>query len=185
MHSRGAKIAKAEGGRIGEGANEASERVQRESEKKQKRSKGEKERGRLPPFYSGANLHNDQRLSCLSKLFSVICIIFCREREREAAAAREPRARYIYTIRCALYIKSALSLSLSLTHSLSSNLARARFTCSTCKTLTSRANKLRARVCYGGEASKGYEGGGEIEAAFLAGAVSLGATSASLMHGSI
>ena len=46
VHSRGAKIAKAEGGRIGEGANEASERVQREreSEKKQKRSKGERER---------------------------------------------------------------------------------------------------------------------------------------------
>lgn len=36
------------------------------------------ERERLPPFYSGADLHNDQRLSCLSKLFSAICIIFCR-----------------------------------------------------------------------------------------------------------
>ncbi|KAI4477283.1 hypothetical protein M0804_012873 [Polistes exclamans] len=32
----------------------------------------------LPPFYSAADLHNDQRLSCLSKLFSAICIIFCR-----------------------------------------------------------------------------------------------------------
>lgn len=41
------------------------------------------ERERLPPFYSGADLHNDQRLSCLSKLFSAICIIFCRARDSE------------------------------------------------------------------------------------------------------
>lgn len=39
------------------------------------------ERERLPPFYSGADLHNDQRLSCLSKVFSAICIIFCRARD--------------------------------------------------------------------------------------------------------
>lgn len=46
---------------------------------------GMSERTRLPPFYSGADLHNDQRLSCLSKLFSAICIIFCRaiEERRE------------------------------------------------------------------------------------------------------
>lgn len=37
----------------------------------------------LPPFYSGANLHNDQRQSCLSKLFPVICIIFARGAEGE------------------------------------------------------------------------------------------------------
>lgn len=30
----------------------------------------------LPPFYSIVNLHNDQRLSCLSKLFSAISIMF-------------------------------------------------------------------------------------------------------------
>lgn len=41
------------------------------------------ERERLPPFYSGADLHNDQRLSCLSKLFSAICIIFCRAGDGE------------------------------------------------------------------------------------------------------
>ena len=51
----------------------------------EKGKRGMSERERLPPFYSGADLHNDQRLSCLSKLFSAICIIFSRAmRERES-----------------------------------------------------------------------------------------------------
>lgn len=50
------------------------------------------ERERLPPFYSGADLHNDQRLSCLSKLFSAICIIFCRaERGRKGGTGVRQR----------------------------------------------------------------------------------------------
>lgn len=42
---------------------------------------------RLPPFYSGANLHNDQRLSCLSKLFSEHLHNFL-SRERAAPAKK-------------------------------------------------------------------------------------------------
>lgn len=51
------------------------------------------ERERLPPFYSGADLHNDQRLSCLSKLFSAICIIFCRVEREGAKGEGERRMR--------------------------------------------------------------------------------------------
>lgn len=52
------------------------------------------ERERLPPFYSGADLHNDQRLSCLSKLFSAICIIFCRASIERLGEGGEGTPRY-------------------------------------------------------------------------------------------
>lgn len=54
---------------------------------------GTSERERLPPFYSGADLHNDQRLSCLSKLFSAICIIFCRAGNGEKGVGGREEAR--------------------------------------------------------------------------------------------
>lgn len=71
-----------------------------------RRGRGERQRGggrpsereRLPPFYSGADLHNDQRLSCLSKLFSAICIIFCRARIERTGGERDARRERLDTL---------------------------------------------------------------------------------------